>query len=378
MYNGLLSPASPAPPSRNDERTPLLSSPLPTFPIYIPARPPTPCKPKNKPSLNLLATKISHGLKQATSKDSIEGFVKTSVKSLPAVLLGTLLNILDGVSYGMIIFPAAGIFADLGGMGVSLFFVSAVIAQLVYTLGGSGFAGANGSMMIEVVPFFHIIASTIARDIGEDKPQKVIATTLVAFAMSSVLTGLSFFLLGALRLGALIGFFPRHILVGCIGGVGAFLIETGLTVSTRISDDDFSYTLSTLKFMCEPHNLVLWLPALGLAVLLRVITHKFHHQLIFPLYFIVIPMVFYIVVAAAQLDLGVLRQTGWLFDMGNSGKRSWYEFYTYYDVGKVQFDAIWATLPTQFALLFFNILHPPLNVPALGENVVLYCFRSCS
>jgi len=36
-------------------------------------------------------------------------------------------------------------------MGVSLFFVTAIIAQLVYTFGGSGFAGANGSMMIEVV-----------------------------------------------------------------------------------------------------------------------------------------------------------------------------------------------------------------------------------
>ena len=51
----------------------------------------------------------------------------------------------------MIIFPATGVFADLGGMGVSMFFLSTVIAQLVFTLGGSGFAGANGSMMIEVV-----------------------------------------------------------------------------------------------------------------------------------------------------------------------------------------------------------------------------------
>jgi SulP family sulfate permease len=31
---------------------------------------------------------------------------------------------------------------------------------------------------------------------------------------------------------------------------------------------------------------------------------------------------------------------------------------------------MWATLPTQFALLFFNILHPPLNVPALGACVI--------
>lgn len=36
-------------------------------------------------------------------------------------------------------------------MGVSLFFVTCVLSQLVYTFGGSGFEGANGSMMIEVV-----------------------------------------------------------------------------------------------------------------------------------------------------------------------------------------------------------------------------------
>lgn len=77
--------------------------------------------------------------------------LKTALRAIPAVLLGCLLNILDGVSYGMIIFPATGVFADLGGMGVSMFFLSTVIAQLVFTLGGSGFAGANGSMMIEVV-----------------------------------------------------------------------------------------------------------------------------------------------------------------------------------------------------------------------------------
>lgn len=75
-------------------------------------------------------------------------------------------------SDGMIIFPAAGVFAGLGGTGVSMFFVScvpacslsraciagvltvilrAIISQLIYSAGGSGFAGANGSMMIEVV-----------------------------------------------------------------------------------------------------------------------------------------------------------------------------------------------------------------------------------
>ena len=66
---------------------------------------------------------------------------------------------------------------------------------------------------------------------------------MVAFALSSVLTGLTFFLLGYLRLGVVIGFFPRHILVGCIGGVGVFLIQTGLVIIV------FGFDLSGLAFL---------------------------------------------------------------------------------------------------------------------------------
>ncbi|KIP03684.1 hypothetical protein PHLGIDRAFT_110510 [Phlebiopsis gigantea 11061_1 CR5-6] len=309
-----------------------------------------------------------HILKRAHA-DELKHIPALAVKSLPAVVLGTLLNILDGISYGMIAFPAAGVFTGLGGVGVSMFFVSAIISQLVYSSGGSGFAGANGSMMIEVVPFFHILANDIASQIGEDHPHEIIATTIVAFALSSLLTGLTFFLLGALRLGSLIGFFPRHILVGCIGGVGVFLIITGLTVSTRLDDDEFALSFETFKYLClNLHNLSLWLPAFALAVILRVITHRYHHQLIFPLYFIAIPIVFYVVVAAARLNLGKLRETGWLFDM-DTADDPWYRFYSFYDFGATRWSALWATLPTQFALLFFNILHPPLNVPALAVSL---------
>ncbi|KAJ4490657.1 sulfate transporter family-domain-containing protein [Lentinula aciculospora] len=298
---------------------------------------------------------------------------RASLWAIPAVMLGCLLNILDGVSYGMIIFPTSAPFTNLGPMGVSMFFVSCVLAQLCFTFGGSGFAGANGSMMIEVVPFYHILAASIAQDIGEAKTAEVIATTIVAYALSSILTGLSFFLLGALKLGALIGFFPRHILVGCIGGVGAFLIETGLTVSMRIPDDDFVINLRTLKFMfLVPHNLALWTLPLGLAILLRVITSRWNHQLIFPVYFVVIPVLFYVIVLATQLDLHELREDGWLFDIsgGDDGQsESWWRFYTYFDWNLIHLGPIWTTLPTQFALLFFNVLHPPLNVPALSVSL---------
>ncbi|KAG6826078.1 hypothetical protein H0H92_001217 [Tricholoma furcatifolium] len=292
------------------------------------------------------------------------------IKSIPAVLLGCLLNVLDGVSYGMILFPAAGVFEELGPIGVSMFFLSTTLAQLVYTFGGSGFVGANGSMLIEVVPFFHILANDIAAHIGEGRPREIMATTLAAYTLSAILTGLTFFLLGALKLGVLIGFFPRHILVGCIGGVGAFLVKTGFTVSMRIDDDDFRADWKTFEMMfLNAHNLTLWLIPLLLAVLLRVITHKYHNQLIFPIYFLAIPVLFYLVVAVSGLDLWDLRHAGWIFDLGTGESETWYKFYSYWDLRAVNFEALWVTLPTQFALLFFNILHPPLNVPALSVSL---------
>ncbi|KDQ07140.1 hypothetical protein BOTBODRAFT_180967 [Botryobasidium botryosum FD-172 SS1] len=348
-------------------------------------------KPNNYPSYtNPFVARWHAGVvtaRKLARPQSIFQGVRATAEVLPAVFLGLLLNILDGVSYGYIIFPVGAIFSGFGGLGVSMFFVSTIISQLVYSFGGSYFGGGNGSMMIEVIPFFHLLIDGIIRIVGEDNPEQVIATTMVAFALSSVLTGMTFMLFGALKLGAIVGFFPRHILIGCIGGVGVFLIETGFEVAAGLNQDGFVYDLDTLKHLfTNPHVLSMWVPALALAVLLRVITHRFHHQLIFPLYFVSIGCIFYLVIAIGHLDISALRSSGWIFDVGDTNV-PWWTFYTHFgtpvstsstgldltgggtDLQQTRWDALLATLPTQFALLFFNILHPPLNIPSLAVSL---------
>ncbi|ORX36862.1 sulfate transporter family-domain-containing protein [Kockovaella imperatae] len=265
-------------------------------------------------------------------------------------------------------FPATPVFNNFGLLGVSMFFMSCIVSQLVFSLGGSIFPGGNGSMMIEAVPFFHILVNIIQQEVGDDD-QAVIATTMMAFAFSSILTGIVFFSLGAFRLGTLVGYFPRHILVGCIGGVGVFLLETGLEVSRGLKEEGFQYNLATLKIFFEsPLAILLWTIPLALAIMLRVITHFFHHQLIFPAYFFLIPVVFYIIVFAGRFDLDHLRQLGWVMNVGG-GSEAWWKFYTYFDFKKTDWGAFWAGMPTQLALVFFGILHVPLNVPALGVTL---------
>ena len=307
------------------------------------------------------------------------------ISLLPSVFLGLLLNVLDALSYGLILFPLGEpLFSDLGSDGISMFYVSTIVSQLFFSCGGSIFKGGIGSEMIEVVPFFHKMAFMILNRVGEDNPRSVLATTVLSFSISSVLTGLVFLLMGTCKLGSLIGFFPRHILIGCIGGVGWFLVATGVEVAARLPGP-LEYTAETLKkLVLEPETLVLWIIPLGLAVGLLVLKRFIHANFLVGAYFIAVALIFYLVKLIANIPMDTLREAGWVFASPPSSN-PWYHFYTLYgkltshismlgqqglqetiDFSAVDWTALADTIPAMFALTFFGILHVPINVPALG------------
>lgn len=179
---------------------------------------------------------------------------------------------------------------------------------------------------------------------------------MVAFAISSIVTGVAFFLLGALNLGSLMGFFPRHILVGTIGGVGWFLVATGIEVSGRLGEN-LTYTIPMLrKIFLDTHTLALWSSALGLALLLRVIQSRISSALVVPVFFMLLPAVFYLVIALAGLDVNQVREAGWIFPLVENDRPFWH-FYTYYDFRLVDWRAVAKTIPAMLALTFFGKLH---------------------
>ncbi|RGB29585.1 sulfate transporter family-domain-containing protein [Rhizophagus diaphanus] len=294
---------------------------------------------------------------QITPENIFKEFVLNPLSYIPAVILGLLLNLLDAISYGMITFPISNpIFADFGPDGISMFFVSCIVSQVIYSGGFSIFGGGNGSMMIE---------ETIIRAAN---PEEVIPTTILSFALSSVLTGIVFLLMGAFKLGSLIEFFPRHILVGCIGGVGWFLIATAIEVAARL-DGNLSYSWEMFKILfLDTHTFALWGSALGLAVLLRFIHSRLPHPLVVPFYFMIVPLLFYLAVYIFGFDWQNLRDDGWVFPLPG-GNVPWWHFYTYYDFTKINWNALIQTVPAMFALTFFGILHVPINVPALGVSL---------
>ncbi|KAI1065680.1 hypothetical protein LB507_000286 [Fusarium sp. FIESC RH6] len=293
--------------------------------------------------------------------------VLTPTSCLPAVAVGLLLNILDALSYGMILFPLGKpIFSHLGSAGISVFYVSTIVSQITFS-SGSIFKGAVGSELIEVVPFFHNMAGKITEVVGEENPDAVIATTIVSFSVSAMMTGLVFYLMGRFKVGYMVGFIPRHILIGCIGGVGWFLIATGFEVSARL-DGSLQYNLDTLKQLSDPATVPLWVVPLVLAIILFYGQSKIPSKFFLPLFILAIPLIFYFFVLALDtLDVDTLRDHGWIFEGPPSGEPWWY-FYTLYKFHLVRWDAVIECVPAMLALTFFGILHVPINVPALALN----------
>jgi SulP family sulfate permease len=289
----------------------------------------------------------------------------SSAQVLSAVFLGLLLNILDALSYGYILFPlGAPIFSETGPDGISIFFVSCIVSQLCYSLGLSAFKGGVGSEMIEVVPFFHKMAYSILEQMEGQPAEAIIATTIVAYCLSSILTGLIFLALGAFKLGNLVSFFPRHILIGCIGGVGFFLFVTGIEVSARI-DGNLNYDLETLQQLFSADTWYLWTLPLFLAVSIMLLQRMIKSSFVLPAFFILVFAAFYVIVEGIfRMDLEVVRNAGWIFERPEAGVQ-FYRFYSYFS----KYSNLERHLPE---------LTPSQNLALLTGQRWLVPFQPCS
>lgn len=175
------------------------------------------------------------------------------------------------------------------------------------------------------------MAMTITGIVGDDSPDAVIATTITSYALSSMLTGTVFYLMGKFKFGYIVGFIPRHILIGCIGGVGWFLVATGFEVTARMNGS-LEYDFDTLKRLMQADTVPLWLIPFILAVILFCGQTRVASKFFLPGFIVAIPVLFYIVVlSVSSLNPDMLRDQGWIF-VGPPVGEPWWYFYTLYSM----------------------------------------------
>lgn len=140
----------------------------------------------------------------------------------PGLLIALLLNLFLSMSFGQAFFPASWKFpaAVPHSIGVQMFLFSTCICQVVMTM-LSEFPCAMGMMMVENIPFMHILAQSAMEADGQG--YEAFATLFVMYAVSTIFVGVCFYLLGKFEIGNAVYFFPRHVIIGCIGGIGIFI-----------------------------------------------------------------------------------------------------------------------------------------------------------
>ncbi len=268
------------------------------------------------------------------------------LQQVTAVIVVALLNMMMAIPFGASYFPVGwrtegedsgaaddgddegddiqGVFPLSGkqNIGLRMFLLATIIGQLVYTY-KSKFANPVSLQMVENVPFMHALAKTVIKYQGYGK--EALSTLFFLFGLSSVLVGLVFYALGKLKQGKIVYFFPNHVLVGCIGGIGVFIVITAMEVTTNTTFDIQNPQQAFQNTIVDRWHL-LWV-ILAFEVALRCLLHctkdpvtghpKF--QLLSPIFYILITPVFYIGMQCIfDMSLEEGREAGYFFPSVNS------------------------------------------------------------
>ena len=333
--------------------------------------------------------------------------VEHAASQLPAVALVTLFHLMVGIPFGVSYFPVGwkssssavaaatsevdattldgGFVLDgpfpLPGkeaLGIRMFLFSTIIGQITMTF-ASNFRNCIALQMVENVPFCQSLTNIVIRHQGYGK--EALSTLFFLFGLASLVVGAVFFTLGRLEMGKILYFFPAHVLVGCIGGIGVFIAKTGLEVTANASFG--------VVFIERMHLLLV---VFGFEVGLRVLNHvskdssgKSRYPLLSPIYFCLITPVFYLGIWATGRSVETAFTQGYFFpplndcnEAGGCGglnsilsplwSGSTWTIFRVIKFSTINWTAVLECIPTMVALVLFSLIHVPINIPAFAVS----------
>lgn len=205
-------------------------------------------------------------------------------------------------------------------------------------------------------------------------------------------------------------FVPQHVLLGCISGMGVFIgachyedacgsasrlgscaspisslrctrtAVEGIGISTGV---DWSWEPDVLLQQLGPGPLCKIVVTAALTAGLSLLNMACPHPITTPAYFFLIPALFFFCLYLAHIPLASARAAGWLFSFDEDGSllepskraggigvgnecRSFPGVLACLDLSAIAWDIIPTQLFTILGLVFFSVIHVPVNVPALS------------
>lgn len=324
---------------------------------------------------------------------------------IPAIIVTLMINFMTAIPFGVAYFPL-GWSSDSGDgeddgdgsisgpfplpgkevLGIRMFLFACITGQIVLAL-ASKFGSPVSVQLIENVPFYHALAGIVIAEQGYGK--EALSTLFFLFGLSSIVTGLMFYGLGKAGLGKVVYYFPSHVLVGFIGGIGVFIAVSSTGVMTG---EDFEFTLEGVGTLMA--NFQEFAPALAFEIILRILMTvlkdkegKQIFNLLAPVYFISIVPLFYIALYLLGIGMDDATDRGYFFPAASSPSELTedglltkdpsfldgifdghiLDMFRTIDLRTVSWAAVGKSLGTVFGMSCFSVINVPINIPAFAN-----------
>ena len=128
------------------------------------------------------------------------------------------------------------------------------------------------------VAIIALIATTVMATSGKDwSPESTFQFIFVTIALTSVMVGVFFFILGSLKLGKLVRFIPYPVVGGFLAGTGWLIIKFAFIMTA-----DMELSLANASSLFSQSTLLQWCPGFIFGALMLIASRYISHYLLIP------------------------------------------------------------------------------------------------
>jgi sulfate permease, SulP family len=239
---------------------------------------------------------------------------RRSVGFLAAFAAGTVIGAVEvvlAISFAALVF--GGYLSYFLPNGIGMYLVAATITLAILAL-RAGTRGVVGSVQDAAAAVLALVATTTALD-AFGSLDRAFLTVVAATMIVTLLTGITFALLGVFRLGNLVRFVPYPVVGGFLAGTGWLLFKGGIGVAASIQP-----YMRTIGDLTRHDELLRWIPALVFGIVLLVATRVVNRPLVIPAIIAIGLAVFAIAIPLTGSSLDEAKDALWLLGPFPSGQ----------------------------------------------------------
>lgn len=281
---------------------------------------------------------------------------RQAVTGITAGLVVGLIVIVFSISLATLIFSGEMSSYVSRGIGLFLFggFGMCIVLAILGSMPGTAIGPQDGPAALIAVAAGGISASLL----GTADPDSIYSTVVAAIIISSLATGLTFFLIGQFKLGNLVRYIPYPVVGGFLAGTGWLLTRGAIEVMTGQT-----LSMDALRSLTQSDMLLRWLPGTIFAVIVLVVLRKVNHFLVWPGIILSAVVLFYAVLWLTGTSIEYARSIGLLLQPFPSGGL-WRPF-TASDFNQVDWNALTANAGKLIPVPLVSLIAFLLNATGL-------------